>query len=148
VEKDSGGKQRFFVDTKRLIRPWLWVAIACLILVILLDGLAVYIARTYECSAPLGGHEESLIVAVLGSFYFGGFFVFAFLSFRDKLLSQFDEAYNSLQNVAIFMFGPILITMVDFVMLCFFVFTFTSPIIAMLILRSVAISCHVIDKNF
>jgi len=39
-----------------------------------MDGLAVYIAETYECSEPLGDPEKSLAVAVLGTLYFGGFF--------------------------------------------------------------------------
>jgi hypothetical protein len=149
VEKGSGGNRRFFVDTKRLIHPWLWVAIACLILVILMDGLALYITQTYECPASLGDPEKSLAVAVLGTLYFGSFFVFAFLNFRtDKVLSQFDEAHNFHRNFPIFMCGYILITIVDVVFAVFFVMTFASPIIAMIILRSVAISCHVIDKNF
>ena len=149
VETDSGGNRRFFVDTNRLIRPWLRLAIACLILVILMDGLAVYIAETYECSEPLGDPEKSLAVAVLGTLYFGGFFLFAALrSGTSEAISQFDEVYSSESNVVIFMRWHIFITIVDCVIIAFFVATLTSPIIAAMILRTVAVSCHAVGRIF
>ncbi len=135
------------MDTKRLIRPWLWLAIACLILVTLMDGVAVYLAT--QCSAPLGDREKSLAVAVFGTLYFGGFFVFAALrSGTNKAISQFDEAYNSEWNVVIFMWRHIFITMMDHIIIVFFVATFTSPIIAATILKTVAVSCHAVGHIF